>query len=98
MDGRFVIEGKLGCPICSSSFPIRNGIADFGSNGPIPLDSDPEPATEEMTLRVAGMLGLTRAGAAVVLSRLPAEIASAVAALTSVKAISVNPISYNTAV
>ena len=93
MDGRFVIEGRLGCPICSSSYPISDGIADFGSEAPTPQDTDSDAATEEMTLRVAGMLGLTRAGAAVVLSRMPAEIGAAVAGLTAVKVVSVNPTS-----
>ncbi|MEO6591445.1 MAG: hypothetical protein ABIO52_03925 [Gemmatimonadaceae bacterium] len=97
MDGRFVIDGKLGCPICSASYPISDGTVDFRSDAPAasqPGKSRPldvlAAAPEEMTLRVAGMLGLTRAGAAVVLSRMPAEIAGAVAELAGVRVVSVN--------
>jgi len=92
MEGRFVIEGKLGCPICSSSYPINIGTAEFRSDTSATVAFDPRPgdATDEMALRVAGMLGLTRAGAAVAISRMSAEIAAAVAELASVRVISVN--------
>ncbi|MEO7368602.1 MAG: hypothetical protein ABIZ36_11630 [Gemmatimonadaceae bacterium] len=93
MDGRFVIEGKLGCPICSASYPIKGGTADFRDDASCSTMADPpDVATEEMTLRIAGMLGLTRAGAAVVLSRMPSELANSVAELTGVRVICVNSV------
>lgn len=93
MEGRFVIEGKLGCPVCTASFPINGGIADFRDDPSCPDSAGDRSdlATEEETLRVAGMLGLTRAGAAVVLSRVPSELANSVAELTGVRVICVNP-------
>ncbi len=33
MDGRQVLEGVLGCPVCNRSFPIENGVARFGASG-----------------------------------------------------------------
>lgn len=93
MEGRFVIEGKLGCPICSASFPIKRGTADFRDDASdlSANDDEMDAASEEVSLRVAGMLGLTRAGAAVVLSRMPSAIAVSVAELSGVRVICVNP-------
>ena len=92
MDGRFVIEGKLGCPVCSSSYPISCGVADFRSE---PLSSSVESTSEvisdDLPMRVAGMLGLTRAGAAVVLCGMPAAVAGAIAELANVRVVSANP-------
>ncbi len=92
MEGRFVIEGKLGCPICSASFPINGGIADFraDTSGVATIPDALDSLTEEATFRAAGMLGLTRTGAAVVLSRMPSEIGPSIAELTGVRVICVN--------
>ncbi|MEP6507039.1 MAG: hypothetical protein ABJC63_02350 [Gemmatimonadales bacterium] len=93
MDGRFVIDGKLGCPICSASYPIQGGTADFRDDTSCSTMGDaPDAATEEMTLRIAGMLGLTRAGATVVLSRMPSELANSVAELTGVRVICISSV------
>ena len=26
-DGRFIVEGTLGCPVCHRQYPIRDGVA-----------------------------------------------------------------------
>ncbi|MEO8575536.1 MAG: hypothetical protein ABI556_02495, partial [Gemmatimonadales bacterium] len=62
MDGRFVVEGKLGCPVCSATYGIREGIADL-SEDPYEVThgcgrlGDPE---EEAAVRAAALLGLTK--------------------------------------
>ena len=28
-DGRFIVEGSLGCPICRQQYPVQRGIVDF---------------------------------------------------------------------
>ena len=95
MDGRFVIEGKLGCPVCSASFPITNGVADLRDSPDAPIvnpsrwqDDDDEAAA----LRVAAMLGLTRAGVVAVLSAVPGPIAGLVAEIASVRVVGTNSI------
>lgn len=93
MDGRFVIEGKLGCPVCSASYPITGGVADLReSPGTPPTDFNDTPAedAEATALRVAAMLGLTRAGSVAVLSTMPSSIAGLVAELASVRVVGIN--------
>lgn len=94
MDGRFVIEGKLGCPVCSASFPIVNGVADLrdsldASAGAVSTQGEGD---EDTALRVAAMLGLTRAGSVAVLSGMPGPIAGLVAEMASVRVVGVNRI------
>lgn len=92
MDGRFVIEGKLGCPVCSASFPIVDGIADLRdsretSEGIASQSSDED---EDAALRVAAMLGLARAGSVAVLSGMPGPIAGLIAEMASVRVVGTN--------
>ena len=96
MDGRFIIEGKLGCPVCSASFPITNGVADLRDSREAPTGNAYTPSAEDdddVALRVAAMLGLTRAGSAVVLARMPGSIAGLVAEMASVRVVSTNSLS-----
>jgi hypothetical protein len=93
MDGRFVIEGKLGCPICSATYPITRGVADLReSPGILPgeFNDTPDEDAEGTALRVAAMLGLIRAGSVAVLSAMPSSIAGLVAELASVRVVGTN--------
>jgi uncharacterized protein YbaR (Trm112 family) len=92
MDGRFVIEGKLGCPVCSASFPIREGVADLRDAREAPATTAAQSAEsdEDTALRVAAMLGLTRAGSVAVLSGMPGAIAGIVAEMASVRVVGTN--------
>ena len=66
MDGRHIVEGSLGCPICRARFPIRDGAADFrgvaaapSAGRDLPDEAPPDhgdPATE--ALRLAALLDL----------------------------------------
>lgn len=94
MDGRFIIDGKLGCPICSASYPISEGVADLrdATSGVIANDSYSALEDDEnAAMRIAAMLGLTRAGSVAVLSGLPAAIAGIVAELATARVIALNP-------
>jgi uncharacterized protein YbaR (Trm112 family) len=92
MDGRFVIEGKLGCPVCSASFPITSGVADLRDSREAPATA-PAPSAEsdeDTALRAAAMLGLTRAGSVAVLSGMPGSIAGMIAEMASVRVVGTN--------
>lgn len=93
MDGRFVIEGKLGCPVCSASFPIANGIADLRDSLDVAA-ANPYTRSDEdddaLAMRVAAMLGLTRAGSVAVLSSMPGSIAGLVSEMASVRVVGTN--------
>jgi hypothetical protein len=52
---RDVLEGTLGCPICSAEYRIRGGVAWFG-DAPVADDETPSPAE---ALRLAAALDLT---------------------------------------
>jgi uncharacterized protein YbaR (Trm112 family) len=97
MEGRFVIEGKLGCPVCNASYPITTGIADMrGDALPDPETSDAGRSSvedEATALRIAAMLGLTRAGSIAVLVGVSPDIPGIVAEMTSTRVIGVNPTS-----
>jgi uncharacterized protein YbaR (Trm112 family) len=92
MEGRSVIEGKLGCPVCSASFPIVGGVADLRDSRQEPAISASSAvgADEDTALRVAAMLGLTRAGSVAVLCGMPGLIAGLVAEMASVRVVGTN--------
>lgn len=90
---RFVVKGKLGCPICYVEYPIDNGIADFRTgHGPlIRLSNAPWKSDGDHALRLAAFLNLTNPGGTVLLCGANAPCAAQVAALTQSRVIAVNP-------
>ena len=87
MDGRFVIEGKLGCPVCSASYAVTRGIAVFADSEISPVSSSSSP---DEAMRVAALLGLTRPGALILLDEEAAGAAADVAALAECRVIAMN--------
>jgi uncharacterized protein YbaR (Trm112 family) len=57
-EDRDIVEGTLGCPICMSEYPIRNGIVYFVEDRP---SIDRRGAGEDDALRLAAALDLTEA-------------------------------------
>jgi uncharacterized protein YbaR (Trm112 family) len=92
MDGRFVIEGKLGCPVCSASFPITSGVARFDARGVVrPEVSDARPFDDpDYAIRIAAMLDLTRPGMTVVLEGASAEVAKDLVEIAGSRVVTVN--------
>ena len=85
MDGRRIVEGKLGCPLCRREYPVRDGVAWFagsGSDRASRLTPTPPSATEGRAMRAAALLGLTDAGGIVVLGGSWADCADAIAELS----------------
>jgi len=85
MEGRHLIEGVLGCPVCRREYAVRDGTAWFSTRQPdaadqrltAPLaDSDPAHVT-----RTAALLDLSQPGGIVVLDGSWAAHADMVAAL-----------------
>lgn len=87
MQGRFVVEGKLGCPVCSATYDIMGGVADFGS---VPISASIYGGEENDPMRFAAMLNLTRPGLLVVLAQTVSTLALSVSELTEAKVIAVN--------
>jgi hypothetical protein len=85
MDGRHIVEGVLGCPICRREYAIRRGTAWFTAvqpdgDGPS-LTTEARESDDTGALRAAALLGLSERGGIVVLGGSWAGYADSVAAL-----------------
>ncbi len=86
MEGRRVVSGDLGCPVCGRVVCVNNGIADFGDAGP----SDGKTALSADAL--AALMGLSGPGGYVALAGGVTSLASDLAALLrGVHLVLVNP-------
>lgn len=73
MEARHIVEGTLGCPVCSAEYPIHNGVVDFRRAGgaviAVTVAGDPGRA-----MRMAALLNLADAqGFAVLLGEWGAQ-------------------------
>jgi hypothetical protein len=85
LEGRHIVEGTLGCPICRRQYAVRAGVGWFTQRQPTEtgesLTATVPSADEEETIRAAALLGLTDPGGIVVLGGSWARHADAVARL-----------------
>jgi len=77
MQGRQVMDGFLGCPVCQAEYPIRGGLVEFGV---APPPAAPGPTPPEAAALLA-FLGLEGPGGYVALVGEAAREAGALAAL-----------------
>ena len=80
-------EGKLGCPVCSRSYPIVMGTARFIPGGGATAISH---VSSDDPMRYAAMLGLVKPGAFVVMEGVDTATATAVAELTDSRVMLMN--------
>jgi len=86
MEGRRVVGGDLGCPVCGRVVRVDNGIADFGDAAP----SDGKTSLSADAL--AALIGLSGPGGYVALAGGVTSLASSLAALLpGVRLVLVNP-------
>jgi hypothetical protein len=92
---RFVREAKLGCPVCSSEYWVRDGVADFSGGTVLPACEDERSSSshrrEELATRAGAYLDVTQPGATVVLGGLWAYAAQELSELAQVRVLAVNP-------
>ena len=67
-NGRVVINGRLGCPVCGAEYPVRDGVAVFG-------DGRAAATADVDAWRIAAFLDLRSPGKVVVLLGGPAALA-----------------------
>lgn len=95
IEERRVLEGELGCPNCRERYPIREGFGDLRAPPRTPLGpvgDGPEPSSEEASLPVAALLGVTEGPGHLVLIGPVARHARALAAaLENVEVVGVSP-------
>lgn len=98
LDGRHIVTGSLGCPICNAQYPIAGGILDMRDVDaaailPPDLVASVLPPNDDDVARAAALLGLSEPGGVVVLSGGAALLADRLEELTSVNLILVSPTS-----
>jgi hypothetical protein len=81
-DQRRIIDGSLGCANCRERFPVRAGFADLRFGAVQAADIAAEPSQEE-TMRLAGLLGVTEGPALVLIAGAGAVNARAYADLVA---------------
>jgi len=73
MEARHIVEGTLGCPVCSAEYPIRDGVVDFRRDGG-PVATTHVASDAELAMRLAALLNLADAqGFAVLLGEWGAQ-------------------------
>ena len=87
VDERDVLEGTLGCPVCSAEYRIRDGIAWFGE---APAAAEQAPSSAE-ALRLAAALDLTDARMTAILHGSWGAHASVLRGLSPAQMLLVNP-------
>lgn len=91
---RMVIEGTLGCPICSAEYEIRNGVVDFTRGESIAeYEADRAAANhsrEELATRAGAFLEATQPATTIVLGGLWAYAAQQLADMADVRVIALN--------
>lgn len=61
-EGRDIIEGTLGCPVCHAEYPIREGVVWFGREHLVPgAPGEASPSDPELAIRLAAFLDLSEA-------------------------------------
>jgi uncharacterized protein YbaR (Trm112 family) len=70
VEARHLLDGTLGCPVCTARYPVRDGVADF-TDGATPRGADVTDGTApspDEAVRLAALLGLDDAPGLVVLA------------------------------
>ncbi len=95
MEGRNVLEGVLGCPVCRRRYRIAGGVADLRTGDPaVPAadaEREPPPADPDQAMRLAAFLNLGDGGGYAVLAGAWTRHAVGVLALADTHLLLVNP-------
>jgi uncharacterized protein YbaR (Trm112 family) len=82
MVDRRILEGRLGCPICESQYPIHSGVADLRTG---PAEAQPSETRAHTALELAALMGVAQGPGFALISggtpALAAELAETVANL-----------------
>ena len=91
---RFVIDGTLGCPICSAEYEISDGVADFGNGNSETSGAGSELSPrerEELATRAGAFLNAVEPGAPVILGGSWADAAHELSVMTDSRVLALNP-------
>ncbi len=89
LQGRYIAEGSLGCPVCRAEYPVREFVAFFASPGKGIL-ATPSADADRVT-RLAALLDLSSPGGFVALSPGQAAVAAPLAHEFDVQCVVIDP-------
>ncbi len=89
LDGRVVVQGKLGCPVCGAEYFIREGVAIF-PDAAARLQDLPGVGAESNATLIAALLDLARPGMLALLTGRWARESENVTELTGARIIALN--------
>ncbi len=87
VDGRHVIEAKLGCPVCGAEFFFRDGVGVFDDTAAFP---PPILLDDSYAMRLSAFLDLIAPGKVVLLAGDFARVAASVAESSGARVIALN--------
>jgi len=87
MDGRNVIEAKLGCPVCGAEFFVRDEVAIFDDAAAFP---PPVLLDDSYAMRISAFLDLIAPGKVVLVAGDFARVAASVAEASGARVIALN--------
>lgn len=88
-EGRVILEGRLGCPVCGAEYRITAGAAQFDSSSKAQVPE--KRAVADDPWRIAALLDLRTADALVVLYGDMSRTASALCELLPIRVLAINP-------
>lgn len=88
IDGRDVMEGVLGCPVCEAEYPVADGVVRFAQRSGSAVAG---PSSEEDALRLAALLDLADPRGYAIVTGALGNTAPSLRALTDVQLLLVNP-------
>src|ERR1700694_4122511 len=93
-EGRHIMTGVLGCPVCHERYDIERGIEDFAGSGNmlVALEQPGLEPSDELALKLAAMLDLTDPGGYVILMGRWTRLASALRSIVPMSVIALNPL------
>lgn len=89
IEGRDVMEGVLGCPVCEAEYPITDGVVRFARESR--SHAVASTSSEEEALRLAALLDLANPKGYAIITGTLGSHASYLQALTDVQFLLVNP-------
>lgn len=96
-EGRYIVEGVLGCPSCRAAYPVREGVLHMEerTNAPTPGDDlygQMDRPSEEAVVRCAALLGADESGGVFLLSGAAGRVARSLEELVAMTVILLDPV------
>lgn len=93
VEGRHIMQGLLGCPVCHARYPIERGRVDFTAGERAPLVLKAETVTDDgsTAIKLAAMLDLTEPSGYVILVGEWARLGAQLREIAPVMVLAVNP-------